>query len=97
MLVLTRKKDDRITLTSPDGTQISVTVVRIGGNVVCLGFEAPPEFIINRKEVNDDMIRTSGGVRSSQRNMRKIQERALRNIRGGDPGPSAGGPGRCPE
>ena len=47
MLVLSRKMGERIQL----GNQITVTVVKIQGNTVRLGIEAPPHMAVVREEL----------------------------------------------
>jgi carbon storage regulator len=47
MLVLTRKVGERIQL----GDQITVTLVKINGNIVRLGIDAPPEVPVMRQEL----------------------------------------------
>ncbi len=47
MLVLTRKSDESVIL----GNQIEVKVLGVRGDQVSLGFTAPPEISIYRKEV----------------------------------------------
>ncbi|QDU62243.1 Carbon storage regulator [Planctomycetes bacterium Pan216] len=47
MLVLTRKPSEKIVI----GDKITVTVVRVDGNKVRLGIEAPPDVPIFRDEV----------------------------------------------
>ena len=47
MLVLSRRERERIKL----GDAIVVTVVRLAGNRVCLGIEAPSEILILRQEL----------------------------------------------
>jgi carbon storage regulator len=47
MLVLTRKVGERIQL----GDNITVTLVKINGNVVRLGIDAPPEMVVVRQEL----------------------------------------------
>jgi carbon storage regulator len=49
MLVLSRKKDERIVI----GDNISLCVVDIRGDKVRLGIEAPPEITVHRQEVYD--------------------------------------------
>jgi carbon storage regulator len=49
MLVLSRKKDERIVI----GDNISLCVVEIRGDKVRLGIEAPPEITVHRQEVYD--------------------------------------------
>jgi carbon storage regulator len=50
MLVLTRKVGERIQI----GADITVTVVRIEGNKIRIGIEAPTEIPIKRTEPTDD-------------------------------------------
>ncbi len=52
MLVLTRSVNESVVITTPTG-QIEVTVAKILGNNIRLGFTAPKEFIIMRKEIMD--------------------------------------------
>ncbi len=47
MLVLTRKVGQQIRI----GEEIVVTVVRIQGDKVRLGIDAPPEIVVHREEV----------------------------------------------
>ena len=47
MLVLSRKESERIRL----GNNIVVTVVRVSGDRVRIGIEAPPEIIVLRDEL----------------------------------------------
>jgi len=47
MLVLSRKERERIKL----GDSIIVTVVRVAGDKVRLGIEAPPEVLVLRDEL----------------------------------------------
>lgn len=53
MLVLSRKKDEKILLRSDDGEQIEITVVRIEAGKVRLGIQAGPEVTILRSELAD--------------------------------------------
>jgi len=47
MLVLSRRENERIKL----GDRIVVTVVRLEGDHVRIGIEAPPEVVVLREEV----------------------------------------------
>jgi carbon storage regulator len=49
MLVLARKENERILI----GTDVIITVVRIGPNTVKIGIEAPKSIIIVREEITD--------------------------------------------
>jgi len=62
MLVLSRKLDEVISITLPDGTVIQVKVIEMGHGRVRLGFEAPPAVKILRAEVLDrDAAEPPGG------------------------------------
>ena len=50
MLVLSRKQAERIRL----GDSIVVTVVRVSGDKVRLGIEAPPDILVLRDELDSD-------------------------------------------
>ena len=47
MLVLSRREHERIRL----GDSIVVTIVRLGGDKVRLGIEAPPDVVVLRDEL----------------------------------------------
>ena len=53
MLVLTRKKDERIMI----GDEISLLVVDIRGDKVRLGIEAPADVTVHRQEVYEAIRR----------------------------------------
>lgn len=53
MLVLSRKRDERIVI----GDNIVITVVEVRGDKVRLGIEAPAEVPVHRQEVVDAMRR----------------------------------------
>jgi carbon storage regulator len=50
MLVLSRRESERIKL----GDSITVTVVRVSGDRVRLGIEAPPNVVVLREEIAPD-------------------------------------------
>ena len=52
MLVLSRKENERIRV----GESIVVTVVRLGGDKVRLGIEAPPDVLVLRDELGVNEI-----------------------------------------
>ena len=56
MLVLSRKKDETIVI----GDNIIVTVVEIRGDKVRLGFDAPRDVTIHRREVYDKIRHPQG-------------------------------------
>jgi carbon storage regulator len=55
MLVLSRKKNERITLGS--NAEIEIVVVEIRGDKVRLGINAPKELPVHRREVYDAIKR----------------------------------------
>lgn len=50
MLVLTRKRDERIVI---GNGMITITVVEIVGNKVRIGIEAPKELSVHREEIQN--------------------------------------------
>ena len=56
MLVLSRKESERIRL----GNNIIVTVVRVSGDRVRIGIEAPPDVIVLRDELQPRKAVASG-------------------------------------
>jgi carbon storage regulator len=59
MLVLTRKKNERIFIDVDDGKRIILTVGSIGGDRVRIGIDAPPEVLIRREELVDPVASAS--------------------------------------
>jgi carbon storage regulator len=55
MLVLSRREKERIKL----GDSIVVTVVRVAGDKVRLGIEAPPEVLVLRDELEPHSLGTA--------------------------------------
>ena len=55
-MVLSRKVGERILI----GENISVTIVRVTGNGVRIGIEAPAEMAVVREELKDRMTAQSG-------------------------------------
>jgi carbon storage regulator len=53
MLVLSRREGEDIIITAGDGTRTRVAVVEIRGDRVRLGFEAPDDTSIHRREVQE--------------------------------------------
>jgi len=52
MLVLSRKQNERIRV----GDSVVVTVVRVSGDKVRIGIEAPPEVRVLRDELEDECL-----------------------------------------
>ena len=67
MLVLSRKQNERIRV----GESVVVTVVRVSGDKVRIGIEAPPNVRVLRDELDDDRLgpgpRAGGGARPRPR------------------------------
>lgn len=59
MLVLSRKRDERIVI----GDNIVITIVEVRGDKVRLGIEAPSEVPVHRQEVLDAMRRASSDAK----------------------------------
>ncbi|MCI0358151.1 MAG: carbon storage regulator [Planctomycetaceae bacterium] len=55
MLVLSRKRDERIVI----GDNIVITIVDVRGDKVRVGIEAPPEVPVHRQEVADALKRSA--------------------------------------
>jgi carbon storage regulator len=53
MLVLSRIVNEKIIITSPDGTLITLMVVEVRGDKVRIGVDAPRNWAVHRKEVAD--------------------------------------------
>ncbi len=62
MLVLSRKKDESIVIND----NIVITVVDIRGDKVRLGFDAPKDVPIHRREVYDAIKRSEAASNASQ-------------------------------
>lgn len=58
MLVLSRRESERIRL----GESIIVTVVRVSGDKVRLGIEAPPDILVLREELEPHLIEAEVAV-----------------------------------
>jgi len=61
MLVLSRKKDEKIII----GDHITVMVIEIRGDKVRLGIDAPKEVSVHRQEVYEAIQRESSSNRDS--------------------------------
>jgi len=62
MLVLSRKLSEKIVITAPCGTQITVCLVEIRHAKKCrIGVEAPRDWIVHRKEVADAIAKQKQG------------------------------------
>lgn len=59
MLVLTRKRDETVQI----GDGITITVVRINGNMVRIGIEAPRDVPVHRGEVREAIKRSADDLK----------------------------------
>ena len=53
MLVLSRTKRQVVVITPPGGPRIEVTVLRISGDKIKLGIDAPESVVVDRLEVHE--------------------------------------------
>jgi carbon storage regulator len=53
MLVLSRKKNETIVVTAPDGTRLVLTVVQIRGDKARIGIDAPKDYAVHRGEIQE--------------------------------------------
>ncbi len=53
MLVLSRKADQKIIITCPDGSVITLMVIEIRGDKARLGIEAPRSHVVHRLEIHE--------------------------------------------
>ena len=51
MLSLRRKLNESIVIQGPDGKNITITITRVRGETISLGFDAPQEYRIWRSEI----------------------------------------------
>ena len=51
MLVLSRKKDETITITTPSGDEILITILQAKHGTTSVGIDAPQEYSILRNEL----------------------------------------------
>ena len=53
MLVCSRKVNEKIIITAPDGTQIVLMMVEVRGDKARIGIAAPTSWTVHRKEVQN--------------------------------------------
>jgi len=70
MLVLTRKKDEKIII----GQDIEITVVGIDNGSVQLGISAPKEIEILRKELLEDVKKENRAAAENKELLNKLQQ-----------------------
>ena len=59
MLVLSRKQNESIVVSHPDGSLAEIHVVEIRGDKVRLGIAAPREWGVHRREICDAITKES--------------------------------------
>ena len=59
MLVCSRKVNEKIIITAPDGTQIVLMMVEVRGDKARIGIDAPMTYTIHREEIQQRI--TSNG------------------------------------
>ena len=64
MLVLTRRNGEALLMNDGDGLSIEITVLRISGNSVRLGINAPDSIFVLRDELEEQDAGVRGGVGS---------------------------------
>jgi carbon storage regulator len=87
MLILSRKPGESIVI---DG-RIKVTIVRVEGEVVKVGIEAPAEVPVHRKEVYDEIQRSNQQAITRQTISLPKLVGANKKHRAAGPGAPAGG------
>lgn len=60
MLCIRRRKNEQISVTTPTGPLV-ITVLKLEGTQVQLGFEAPSEIHVIRKELLDQLDKKDAG------------------------------------
>lgn len=92
MLILSRKVNENIVI---DG-RIIVKIVRLDGENVKLGIEAPPEVAVHRQEVYDEILRSNREAASTGRVPVPRIPRPRRPGPAGPPGPGPAAPSTLP-
>ena len=65
MLILSRRVNEAITVTHPDGTEVVISVLGVLGGQVRLGFDAPKEVrilrdnAVDRDDPRDEVVRST--------------------------------------
>ena len=53
MLVLSRKVNEKVIITAPDGTQIVLMLVEVRGDKARIGIAAPTSWTVHREEIQN--------------------------------------------
>ena len=53
MLVFSRKVNEKVIITAPDGTQIVLMLVEVRGDKARIGIDSPRSYTVNREEVQN--------------------------------------------
>ena len=77
MLVVTRKKDEKLMI----GNEIEVQVLKIGKNSVRIGIRAPQSVSVHRFEVYENILATNIAATKSQPPQSKILSELLKGLK----------------
>lgn len=64
MLILTRRIGETVDITIDDRI-VSVSIMAVKGNQVRMGFEAPRDIVINRREISDKILEEVANAKPS--------------------------------
>ncbi len=64
MLALTRRTGEGVTMAIPGIGRVRVLILKLSGNYIRLGFDAPPEIVIFRDEIQEQIDRDQSGSAS---------------------------------
>ena len=77
MLVVTRKKDEKLMI----GNEIEVQVLKIGKNSVRIGIRAPQNVSVHRFEVYENILATNVAATKSQLPQKKALSELLKGLK----------------
>lgn len=60
MLILKRRRDERVILTTAEGTRIELLIIDVRDGAARLGFTAPADVVIHRSEIQERIDRGEG-------------------------------------
>jgi len=77
MLVVTRKKDEKLMI----GNEIEVQILKIGRNSVRIGIRAPQSVSVHRFEVYENILATNVAATKSQPPQKKVLSELLKSFK----------------
>jgi len=77
MLVVTRKKDEKLMI----GNEVEVQILKIGKNSVRIGIRAPQNISVHRFEVYEDILASNIAAAKSQPPQRKAFGELLNSLK----------------